>query len=128
VRDWTVLAPCNGPDGNTPLELAFRVADGAIQVARDGGLLEQRFIVLLLTDGEPNCNSDLGVVTSLAAKWHEQGITTYVFGLPGSEGASAVLDSIAIAGGSEVYTAPGAPVYAAPATPDELQQGMAATM
>jgi hypothetical protein len=27
-----------------------------------------------------------------------------------------------------VYTAPGAPVYAAPATPDELQQGMAATM
>jgi len=120
LRDWTVLAPCSGPDGNTPLELAFRVADSAIQVARDGGLLERRFIVLLLTDGEPNCNSDLGVVTGLAAKWFDQGIATYVFGLPGSENASAVLDAIASAGGTDVYVAPG--------TPGELEQGMAAAM
>ena len=56
--------------------------------------------VLVLTDGEPNCDVERETITDYPAKWLSQDINTYVFGLPGSSSATDVLDRIAEAGGT----------------------------
>lgn len=117
---WQAAGTNNGPSGATPLGTALSVTDEAIQDARAGGLLEERFIVVLLTDGEPNCDTDIETVTRWPEEWLAQGIPTYVFGLPGSDSASSVLDAIARAGGTAAHVAPG--------SPGELEQGMAAAL
>ena len=118
IQEYIARSPDNQPNGNTPLTVAFQVADQAIQTARAEGRLQERFFVMLLTDGEPNCDSDMSQVLALASGWLAQGIQTYVFGLPGSEGAHVVLDSVAQAGGTQTLVVPG--------SSQELQDGMAA--
>jgi hypothetical protein len=118
LAEYVARAPENQPHGNTPLTVAFQVADQAIQSARAQGILTGKLFVMLLTDGMPNCNSDLSVVLALAESWLGQGIQTYVFGLPGSESARVLLDSVAQAGGTQAIAIPG--------NPEELQGGMAA--
>jgi von Willebrand factor type A domain len=118
IQDYIARSPYNQPNGNTPLTTAFQVADQAIQTARDEGRLQGRFFVMLLTDGEPNCTSDMPTVLSLTSAWLAQGIQTYVFGLPGSESAHAVLDAVAQAGGTQTLVVPG--------SSEQLQAGMAA--
>lgn len=120
LATWQEVAPLNGPNGATPLQAAFIVAERAIEEACVEGLLDGRFFVMVLTDGMPNCDVDMGVVTSITSKWLEHGVATYVFGLPGSEGASSVLDQIAAAGGTETLIVPG--------SPSDLEGGMAACM
>ncbi len=44
-----------------------------------------------------------------ASEWNNNGIVTYVLGLPGSEDASELLDSIAAAGGTGKHQSPGSP-------------------
>jgi hypothetical protein len=109
ITRYVAESPYHQPDGNTPLEAAFEAADIAIQSAEAQGRLQQRFFVMLLTDGEPNCDSDLTRVEALAQSWLARGIQTHVFGLPGSEDAHAVLDSVAQAGGTETISVPGSP-------------------
>jgi len=118
IATWEAVAPLNPPAGSTPLESAFIVAERAIEAACLDGLLDRRFFVMVLTDGEPNCDTDMGVVEAIAAKWLEHGVATYVFGLPGSEGAADVLDRIAEAGGTETLIVPG--------SPSDLEDGIAA--
>ena len=73
---------------------------------------------MVLTDGEPNCDTDMDVVEAMAAKWREHGVATYVFGLPGSGHAAGVLERIATAGGTETLIVPG--------NPAELEEGICA--
>jgi hypothetical protein len=121
IEQYVALSPYNQPQGNTPLTLAFQAADQAIQAAASQGMLQTPFFVMLLTDGEPNCGSDMTQVLALVASWREQGIPTHVFGLPGSESARMVLDSVAQAGGTQTLVVPGTPQGAA-----DLQGGIAA--
>ena len=107
LQEYIARSPYDQPQGNTPLAVAFQVADQAIKTAQSQGLLQMPFYVMLLTDGEPNCDSDMSVVLDLAASWLAQGIQTHVFGLPGSESARAVLDSVAQAGGTQTLVVPG---------------------
>lgn len=88
----------------TPLGAALDVADRAIEGAREAGRLEQRFRVVLVTDGEPNCGENVDVMLHQVVTWYEQGVETMVIGLPGSDVATSLLDSLAEAGGTGVAT------------------------
>lgn len=95
------------PVGGTPLGQAFLAADQAIANAQERGLLEDRFNVMVLTDGEPNCDTDPALLSELPAKWLERGVKTHVLGLPGSDAAAHLLQSIAEAGGTEHFVSLG---------------------
>ena len=88
----------------------------------DGLLNNRRPLVMLLTDGEPNCATNMNVVEAMAAHWLKRGIPTYVLGLPGSEGAQNVLERIATAGG----THSGTQTVIRPDDPSELEDDIAA--
>jgi hypothetical protein len=118
VKSWQETAATRGPQGSTPLELSFRYADLAIERGCGFGLLDDRFRVVLITDGEPTCNDDTEAVIGLAAEWQAIGVETWVMGLPGSSGAAELLDAIAAAGGTEKAMSLG--------TPSELDEGLAA--
>ena len=107
LAEWEAATKENGPSGSTPLARAFEVADKALLEAREAGALEKTVKILVLTDGMPNCESEPNALTAYPAKWLEQGITTYVFGLPGSASAAQVLDDIAAAGGSDTHFSTG---------------------
>lgn len=115
IADWKATILHNGAEGSTPLERALLAADQAIAGA--GALLEQRFMVLIITDGEPTCGDDREHLVSLPAKWRERGIATHVMGLPGSQAAAELLDRIANGGGSGRHTQIG--------TPDQLETEVA---
>jgi hypothetical protein len=106
---WEATATSRGPDGSTPLGLALQVADMAIERACQLGLLERRFRVVIVTDGEPNCGVDVDTLPTLPAEWRRLGVETRVMGLPGSQGALELMDSIAAAGGTERCLSLGTP-------------------
>jgi len=93
----------------TPLQLALQHADAALDRAEALGLLEDRFRVLVVTDGEPTCEDDPAVIADYPRRWLERGVDTHVIGLPGSETATMLLDSIAEAGGTGTHQSPGTP-------------------
>jgi hypothetical protein len=96
--------------GSTPLREGLLEAQRALG---DATLVGQTAVVVI-TDGEPDCGWDASVATSVVAEWREQGIITYVIGLPGPDGAFAggaggasALNAIAVAGGSVSMITPG---------------------
>jgi hypothetical protein len=110
VSQWVESACDHQPLGSTPMGAAFTVADQSMAHAKELGLLDDRFRVVLVTDGEPNCDTDPAALVSHAKTWHDElGVETWVIGLPGSEQAAALLDSIALAGGTEKHTQAGNP-------------------
>ncbi len=123
ITAWESAAYDNGPDGSTPLYEAFQVADRAIALAEEEGLTEQPLKVFVLTDGEPNCDYDPETITDYPEKWLGKGISTYVFGLPGSSTAVEVLDRIAAAGGTgqHISSDPGD-------TPEDLRDDVIVTI
>jgi hypothetical protein len=104
---WETTAQSRGPEGGTPLGLAIDIADMGVERACQLGLLEDRFRVLIVTDGEPNCGTDMEAVLRRVSEWHALGVGTIVMGLPGSSGAAELLDAIAEAGGTHQHQAPG---------------------
>jgi len=106
VTRWEATAGSRSPQGSTPLGRAFQEADFHIEKACTDGLLEGHFRVIILTDGQPTCNEDPDLFTRLPREWRLLGIQTLVFGLPGSQSASDLLDAIAGSGGSSHYKAP----------------------
>lgn len=106
---WETTAQSRGPEGGTPLGLAIDIADMGVERACQLGLLEDRFRVLIVTDGEPNCGTDMEVVLQRVSEWRDIGVATIVMGLPGSSGAAELLDAIAEAGGTHQHQAPGDP-------------------
>jgi hypothetical protein len=120
AKNWQETADARAPRGSTPLELSFHYADMAIERGCSLGLLDDRFRVVLITDGEPTCNDDTDAVIALAAEWRALGVETWVMGLPGSSGAAELLDAIAAAGGTDQAMSLG--------TPSELDQGLSAVV
>jgi hypothetical protein len=93
--------------GATPMLAAFSRADEAILQAAADGALDQRFRVVVMTDGMPNCSGLEDEMVAYADGWRAMGIDVRVLGLPGSEQAARLLDRIA---GKEVdETAPYVP-------------------
>jgi hypothetical protein len=119
VKDWKASA--GSPLGDTPLELALAHADDAIMLAVERGLLEQRFRVLVFSDGEPTCQDNSQVMIDYPKRWLEMGIHTYVIGLPGSTPAFNLLGAMAGAGGTGVEQG-GGPAIAN--DPDNQAQGV----
>lgn len=105
-EQWIGGACAAQPDGSTPLQRALEVADQAIESAEQRELIKDRMRVILVTDGEPTCQDNLDDIVAFPTKWSEAGIETHVIGLPGSQSATTLLDSIAQAGGTEEHFAP----------------------
>jgi Mg-chelatase subunit ChlD len=63
--------------------------------------------VIVLTDGEPNCDTEPELLTMLPAHWNERGVKTHVLGLPGSDTAADLLNAIAEAGGTGEFVSLG---------------------
>lgn len=103
VERWDANLCRNQPSGSTPLLQALEVADHAIDEAEELGLLEDRFRVLVLTDGDANCGATAEALVAFPQQWANRGVETHVIGLPGSEGAADVLRRMAEAGGG-AYT------------------------
>jgi hypothetical protein len=101
LNQWQGSMNGLGPSGMTPMNTAFVMADEAIRTACEDGILERPFKVVLLTDGQPNCNYDPDYLAAYPYHWFKHGIETLVVGLPGSEGAAELLSMIAYAGGTE---------------------------
>jgi hypothetical protein len=92
------LAMANG----TPLQQG--VIRGAEALA--GATLEGPVAVIVITDGEPNCNTDVNAVLQQVQMWKDKEIATHVIGLPGAQAAAATLNMIAMTGGTEKYVDP----------------------
>jgi hypothetical protein len=116
----TLAAPANAPlcaGGFTPTRRALEVAADALAGSTDG-------VLVLATDGAPNCATmlsgpcvctagslfcgsrggpgcldDAATVSTIAAL-AARGIRTYVVGIPGTEAYADVLDAMAVAGGT----------------------------
>jgi hypothetical protein len=106
LTTWnTSYFPIN--NGNTPLSEGLQSADLAL--TNNLPTLTGTTIVVVVTDGEPNCalddmaiNDKVATLTPLPMKWLGMGVKTYVIGLPGADDMDAitVLDSVALAGGT----------------------------
>jgi hypothetical protein len=94
---WTIP----GTNG-TPLEAGIVSAAAAISA----NMFTDPLIVVLMTDGEPNCNTNTTNVINQVTAWNAAGIATHVVGLPGAQGAATLLDMIAQAGGTNTYIDP----------------------
>jgi hypothetical protein len=109
IDRWLDTACIHQAAGNTPMGVAMKVADTAIADIKASGRLTPRFRVVLLSDGEPNCDTNESDLTYYPAMWMELGIKTYVLGLPGSDAATSLLDRIAASGGTEAHQIIGTP-------------------
>jgi len=107
LSQWESSMNGLGPSGATPMNTAFERADQAIRAACENGILEQPFKVVVLGDGQPNCDYDWEYLAAYAYHWYKHGIETLVVGLPGSESAAELLSMIAYAGGTESEFTPG---------------------
>jgi hypothetical protein len=83
----------------TPIEAAIKSADAALSSATLSGTT----VVVLMTDGEPDCGDNIDNANAIVAAWAAKGIKTYIVGLPGSSGADAVLTQLAQSGGTGNY-------------------------
>ena len=91
------------PGGFTPLKEGLQQAEAALASATLTGVTS----VVVITDGDPNCEWDQAVAQQIVTDWHAKGISTYVIGLPGTTGAGdAVLTTLAMAGGTTQYITP----------------------
>jgi hypothetical protein len=91
------------PGGFTPIKEALQVAQTALSSAS----LEGNTSVVLITDGDPNCEWDAAVARQIVTDWRANGIDTYVVGLPGLSGmGERILNELAAAGGTGMYIPP----------------------
>ena len=91
------------PGGLTPLKEGLQQAQSALAGTTREGITS----VVVITDGDPNCQWDAAVSTQIVTDWQAMGINTYVIGLPGTTGAGdTVLTQLAMAGGTGAYITP----------------------
>ncbi len=98
AADMSVLA-------ETPTAEAISAANQAVLTATLTGTTA----IILVTDGEPNCNWDQAASTQILSNLDQTyAIKTYVVGLPGSMGGNgpSVLTALAQAGGTMQYLTP----------------------
>jgi hypothetical protein len=91
------------PGGLTPLKEGLQQAQSALASATLTGITS----VVVITDGDPNCEWDAAVSRQIVADWQAAGIATHVIGLPGLSGTGeGVLNDLAAAGGTGTYITP----------------------
>jgi Mg-chelatase subunit ChlD len=91
------------PGGRTPLREGLAQAQATLAAGVPEGITS----VVVITDGDPNCEWDQAASTQIVADWLAQGIRTYVIGLPGTSGeGDAILTSLAMTGGTDQYITP----------------------
>lgn len=91
-----------GTANGTPLQAGVQRANDAISAQ----MFTDPLVVLIMTDGEPNCMTDSQMVIDQVTAWKNNNIPTYVVGLPGAQAAADLLNSIASAGGTDTYIDP----------------------
>lgn len=96
-QQWHVLNATG-----TPLEAGITRAAQAI----GSRTFSDPLLVFVMTDGEPNCNTDQNAVIQQVTDWKAANIKTYVIGLPGAQGAANLLNQMAQAGGTQSYIEP----------------------
>lgn len=110
LSTWQEASSNNYPGGSTPLYEALLVADQALASECEQGRMDHIYKIIIITDGAPNCGlaglDPSETLTTLPSQWLERGITTFVFGLPGSDQAEDLLNDMAQSGGSSEYYAP----------------------
>jgi hypothetical protein len=94
----------NDPTGSagTPLERGIQRAAEAIGARK----FAEKLVVLVITDGEPNCGTNEQRVLDQVMAWRRTNIATYVVGLPGAQPAADFLTQLAKAGGTASYIDP----------------------
>jgi len=108
VTAWNSFISANNPNGMTPTGDATVAADSALMTALP--MLMGTTAVVLITDGDPNCNTDDNQVLQLVGGWLSKGVMTHVLGLPGSGNAMSRLTAIAVAGGTNTFILPTDPM------------------
>ena len=105
------------PNGRTPLMEALQQADQELANASLDGVTA----VVVITDGEPNCEWDAAVANQIVTDWRMNlGISTHVIGLPGASGmfgggggrgpdGAQVLNELAAAAGTDQFITPADP-------------------
>lgn len=88
--------------------------------ALNGRMFTDPLAVIVMTDGEPNCNTDPQAVIDQVSTWQAASIPTYVVGLPGAQPAADLLNQLATAGGTGQYIDP--------ANPQELEERLRAAI
>jgi hypothetical protein len=92
--------------GMTPTLEGLQAADAAIS----GATLTGTTVVILVTDGDPNCTWNEATATTLVSGWAAKGIKTHVLGVPGVGGdGELTLNAVAAAGGTGMYISPSDP-------------------
>jgi hypothetical protein len=91
-----------GLGNGTPLGAGIARAAEALA----GRMFTDPLVVLVMTDGEPNCMTDPQMVLSQVTTWQQNNIPTYVVGLPGAQMAADLLNQVAAAGGTDTYIDP----------------------
>lgn len=119
-RERWLRSKVSEPDGATPLGEAFRQAHVAVLHAQETGLLEQRFRVVVITDGEPTCGEYPDDLVAYADQWRDMGVDVRVMGLPGSAPAANLLNRIA---GVELFEDPTTGEVVAPEAGDRWEVG-----
>lgn len=119
-RDRRMRSKVSEPNGATPLGEAFRQAYVAVLHAQEVGLLERRFRVVVITDGEPTCGEDPDDLVAYADQWREMGVDLRVMGLPGGAVAAHFLNRIA---GVELFEDPSTGEVVIPAAGDRWEEG-----
>jgi len=97
--------PADGSANGTPLQAAIERAAEALS----SHTFSDKLIVLVMTDGEPNCNTSQNAVLTQIQDWQRAAIQTYVVGLPGATAAATLLNAMAQAGGTDRYVDTSAP-------------------
>jgi hypothetical protein len=91
------------PGGLTPLMEGLQQAEAALA----SSMLTGTTAVVVITDGDPNCDWDAGASRQIVSGWQARGIATHVIGLPGLSGTGeGVLNDLAEAGGTGTYITP----------------------
>lgn len=109
---WSAANAATG--SGTPTEKALLQGEASLASPPPGNT-----VLTLVTDGQPTCG---GNESAIARRLLAKSIKTYVVGLPGALG-SAVLDAIAIAGGT-APTGCSSNCYLSPADPGSLQRAL----
>ncbi len=100
LNAWVTYWNSNKAGGNTPLLEALKQADATLTNTTFTGTT----VVMVITDGDPNCGWDATMANGLATKWLGNGVKTYVIGLPGtSNNGVTVLNDLAVAGGTTMF-------------------------
>ena len=119
AEDFITGLPMRSQEGlgnGTPLGEGVARAAEAIS----SRMFSDPLVVIVMTDGEPNCNTDPQAVIDQVSTWQAASIPTYVVGLPGAQPAADLLNQVAASGGTDQYIDP--------ANPEDLEERLRAAI